>query len=300
MNRVTTCGFLVASFVLLPLACASDVGVAEPAQGQGYRQTNTMGGGPAAIPESGKFRVFILAGQSNMTGQGRARQLSEPHNKSHDRIRIWANGRWEHFVPSRNFGPGVAMAHQLAEFWPEDAIGVIKVAIGGTGILAFAPDWTKEQADRTDDGRKGNLYKDIVDAVTAARKVSDFEIAGFVWKQGGKDSRSAELAKEYFDNFRKMVTAIRKDVDAPEMPVFIATYMSDDDVGKVNEQLRKRRPGLEMVLRAQNRAARDMPSVVAVHHGRLPTHIDGVHFNTEGQLKLGKIVADAVKKYYKH
>ncbi len=298
MNRTTTYGFLTAGFLLLPLARAADIGTAGPAQGQGYRQTNTMGSGPAAIPESGKFRVFILAGQSNMTGQGRARQLAVPHNKPHDRIRIWANGRWEYFVPSRNFGPGVAMAHQLAEFWSEDTIGVIKVAIGGTGILAFAADWTKEQADRTGDGRKGNLYKDIVDAVTAARKVSEFEIAGFVWKQGGKDSRSIELAKEYFDNFEKMVTAIRKDVDAPEMPVFIATYMSDDDIGKVNEELRKRRPGLEMVLRAQNRAARDIAGVVAVHHGRLPTHVDGIHFSTEGQLKLGKMAADAVTRYY--
>jgi len=300
MYRITTNAFLITVFVFLAFAYATDGGAAEPVQGQGYRQTNTMGGGPAAIPDSGKFRVFILAGQSNMTGQGRVRELTEPHNKPHDRIRIWANGRWEYFVPSKNFGPGVAMAHQLAEFWPEDTIGVIKVAIGGTGILAFAPDWTKEQADRTGDGRKGNLYKDIVDAVTAARKASQFEIAGFVWKQGGKDSRSAELAKEYSDNFKKMVTAIREDVDTPKMPAFIATYMSDDDIGKVSEDIRTRRPGLEMVLRAQNRAARDIPGVVTVHHGRLPTHADGIHFNTKGQLKLGEMVAGAVKKYYEH
>jgi lysophospholipase L1-like esterase len=37
---------------------------------------------------------------------------------------------------------------------------------------------------------------------------------------------------------------------------------------------------------------------VTVIHGRLPIHDDGVHFNTEGQLTLGKMVADAVRKYY--
>ena len=91
----------------------------------GFQQANTMGGGEAAIPKNGKFRVFVLMGQSNMTGAARAAKLTSPYSEKHDRIRIWANGRWEYVVPSVRFGPGVSMAHQLAERWPDDTIGIM-------------------------------------------------------------------------------------------------------------------------------------------------------------------------------
>ena len=61
---------------------------------RGFQQANTMGGGEAAIPKSGKFRVFVLMGQSNMTGAARAKELKPPYNQKHDRIRIWATSGW--------------------------------------------------------------------------------------------------------------------------------------------------------------------------------------------------------------
>ncbi len=269
-----------------------------PRQGQGYNQTNTMGGGVAPIPESGKFRVFILAGQSNMTGSGQAKELKPPHNQPHDRIRLWAKGRWEYLVPKKSFGPGVAMAHQLAEYWPDDTIGIIKVAIGGTGILSFQPDWTRESADRTADGRKGNLYRDITDAVKGARKVSDFELAGFAWKQGGKDMKSVQLGNEYLANFEKMITTLRDDLEAPEIPAVIATMLTREEYENYDGPTSKSRPGAPGVIKAQLDAPDKIPRVVTFSHGKLPCRPDGIHFNTEGQLKLGRMYADAVEEYY--
>ena len=72
-----------------------------------------------------------------MQGAGLAKDLKPPYTEKHDRIRIWANGRWETFVPIQRHGPGVSFAHQLADFWPDDTIGIIKVAVGGTGIRGF-------------------------------------------------------------------------------------------------------------------------------------------------------------------
>ena len=137
------------------------------------QQANTMGGGEAAISKSGKFRVFVLMGQSNMHGAGRAKELEPPYTEKHDRIRIWANGRWEYFVPSQRFGPGVSFAHQLAEFWPDDNIGIIKVSSGGTGICGFEKNWSFERADLTFDGKKGSLYKDLMNAVAEAKRISE-------------------------------------------------------------------------------------------------------------------------------
>jgi len=58
-----------------------------------------MGGGTAPIAETGKLRVFVLMGQSNMHGTARARELRPPYTENHDRIRIWANGRWSILFP---------------------------------------------------------------------------------------------------------------------------------------------------------------------------------------------------------
>jgi hypothetical protein len=264
----------------------------------GLQQANSMGGGEAAIPEGGTFRVFVLMGQSNMSGAARAARLKSPYNEKHDRIRIWANGRWEYFVPRSRFGPGVGMAHQLAEFWPKDTIGIIKVAVGGTGIRGFEKNWTKERADRTFDGRKGPLYKDLMNAVTEANKVSKPVFSGFVWKQGGADGTKKDLADEYYDTFKQLVSDLRRDLDVPGMPVFVLTYLNDEDLDEKAKTAQPKRKYIGAVLKAHNRAGREIPDTVTVHHGKLPTMPDGIHFNAEGQITLGKMAADAVEEFY--
>ncbi len=294
--RIAFTTFLISAVGLLSAAPKTKA----HAQGQGLKQANTMGGGRAALLKTGKFRVFLLAGQSNMTGQGRANELKPPFNEPHERIRIWANNRWEYFVPKKSFGPGVNLAHELVRHWPNDTIGVIKVAIGGTGILSFQPDWTRESADRSKDGSKGNLYRDMIGAVNAAREVSEFELAGFGWKQGGKDMRSKELSAEYLDNFRKMITGLRKDLKTLKLPVFIAAYATREEFEGFDGPINKSRPGTYEVIKAHLDAADKIPHVVTFSHGKLPCHQDGIHFNTEGQLTLGKMFADQIKKHSKH
>ncbi len=194
---------------------------------RGFQQANTMGGGEAAISKSGKFRVFVLMGQSNMTGAAKASKLEPPYNEKHDRIRVWANGRWEYFVPSHRFGPGVSMAHELAELWPEDNIGIIKVSVGGTGICAFEKDWSFERAELTFDGKTGPLYKDLINAVAEAKRISKSEFCGFVWKQGAADGTRKELAYAYYERLKQLISDLGTDLSTPDLPVFIFPYMTD-------------------------------------------------------------------------
>ncbi|MGI9441091.1 MAG: sialate O-acetylesterase [Rubripirellula sp.] len=205
---------------------------ADPWRTAGFKQVNTMGGGEAAIPENGKFRVFVLMGQSNMHGTARANELKPPYTKKHERIRIWANGRWEYFVPTQRFGPGVSFAHQLAQFWPEDTIGIIKISIGGTGIRSFEKDWSRERASLTFDGEKGSLYKDLMNAVTEAKTISKPEFCGFVWKQGGADGTKKVLANEYYETFKQLISDLRSDLGVPDLPVFVPSYTDDDGLIK--------------------------------------------------------------------
>ena len=267
-------------------------------QTPGFKQANSMGGGEAAVSKLGKLRVFLLMGQSNMHGTARAEKLKPPYNEKHERIRIWANGRWEYFLPRQRFGPGVSMAHQLADLWPDDTIGIIKVSVGGTGIRAFEKNWTFERAQRTWDGKKGPLYRDVMNAVAEAKNISQPEFCGFVWKQGGADGTQQDLADEYYETFKKLVSDLRTDLNAPDLPVFVLTYLPDDELLKIEKPSGKR-PYIGTVLMAQNRAGRDIPNVTTVHHGRLPVADDGIHYNAEGQITLGKMTASAVEEFYK-
>ena len=199
---------------------------------RGFQQSNTMGGGEAVVSKSGKFRVFVLMGQSNMQGAGRANELEPPYTEKHDRIRIWANGRWEYFVPSQRFGPGVSFAHQLAEFWPDDNIGIIKISVGGTGICGFEKDWSFERAELTFDGKKGPLYQDLMNAVAEAKKISQPEFCGFFWKQGAADGTRKELSEKYYERLKQLISDMRTDIGAPELPVFIPSYMNDEGLLK--------------------------------------------------------------------
>ena len=205
--------------------------VAEKWKTIGFQQPNSMGGGEAAIRETGKLRVFILMGQSNMNGSGRAEDLEAPYNRKHERIRIWANGRWEYMVPRNKFGPGVSFAHQLADFWPDDTIGIIKVSWGATGISAFEKNWSFERAERSKDGKKGPMYQDLMNAVAEAKRISEPEFCGFVWKQGSADGKIG-LAEEYYDNLKKLISDLRIDLGAPNLPVFVPSYANDKDLLK--------------------------------------------------------------------
>lgn len=304
----------------------------------GFQQANTMGAGKAPVASKGKFRVFVLMGQSNMQGAGKAKDLKAPYTKKHERIRIWANGQWEYFVPTRRHGPGVSFAHQLAAYWPDDTIGIIKVASGGTGICGFEKDWSYERAQLTYDGKKGSLYKDLMNAVTEAKRISNPEFCGFFWKQGAADGSKKVLADAYYERLEQLIADIRADLNAPELPVFIPSYKSDEGMLKIvaskmpkeamesvfksanktpenateklellfsylekNNQLKGfgKRSFIVKVIMEQNRAGREMTNVTTLYPGELPRIGGGnEHYNSEGYVLLGKKTAATVEEFY--
>ena len=142
-----------------------------------------------AAPPSKKIKVFILSGQSNMVGLGNSQELPDAFRNGNNRVLMFEDGRWQPLRPFKKtdyaasnfgiteatFGPEIAFAHAIAEAWPNETIGIVKQASGGTGVLAWHPNWTKEQADRTKDGRRGNLFKKLTDKVKAACASRDCE-----------------------------------------------------------------------------------------------------------------------------
>jgi hypothetical protein len=264
------------------------------------------------IQSEKKIKVFILSGQSNMVGWGNSTELPDELRDGTENKLMFEEGKWQKLKPHKttnekqrerftmtefSFGPEISFATEISKAYPSETIGIIKSATGGTGILAWSPNWTKEQANRSNDGNKGDLYKVLIDKVKAAQNAADIEIVGFLWQQGGKDMTNLSLGKEYFDNLNTMITGLRQDLNLPDLPVFIGSAVVKSTLEQAEEddfkKYMKIRPGLKYVFQAYFKAEEKIPNVKVVVAQDLEKHPKNVHYNTKGQLMLGQYFANA-------
>lgn len=267
---------------------------------------------PEVRKPSKKIKVFILSGQSNMVGFGNSLELPDALRNGNDRVLMFEDGKWQPLRPfwllpdklrkkfgltEFSFGPEIAFAHAIAEAWPNETIGIVKQAAGGSGVLAWNPNWTKEQADRTKDGRRGNLFKKLTDKVKAACASRDCELMGFLWLQGGKDMSFVDVAKEYLTNLKAMADGVRKEVGAEDMPFLYGSGrrsgIPDDLSDMVPTEIKSKRPGAMWVFKAQWDAQQAITNAKMVILRDLERHPQNVHYNTAGQLELGRLFAEA-------
>lgn len=252
---------------------------------------------PARKISGSKLKVFILAGQSNMAGQGDPMELTGEFQKHPENVMMPIPPRERKgrqptdlvpFAPfPERFGPEVGFAHAMAKAWPEEKIVLIKKAIGGTSALAWAPDWTRERAALTKNERVGPLYKNLMEQLVEPireRYGDDVEIAGVLWAQGGRDGRYEQAAKQYEQNLKKIIAAFRKDLGNPKLPFILAHTVDAQGRGF---------PHMDQIRAAQERIAKADPHSVLVSSANLSTKRDKVHFDTKGQLELGQRFAKA-------
>ena len=62
-------------------------------------------------------------------------------------------------------------------------------------------------------------------------KDQGYEIAGFVWWQGHKDTGSAAHASKYEENLERLIESLRKDYDAPKAKFVLATGCGNPGTG---------------------------------------------------------------------
>ena len=119
--------------------------------------------------------------------------------------------------------------------------------------------WKREDADRVGQGRHGPLCKKLMEKVDQAQKARDIEVVGFLWLQGGGDTKNADVAKEYLDNLKSLVAAVRKETGVPDLPFVYGTTRIEgipDDLTDFEEpkNLPPGRPGAWWVLKMQSDA----------------------------------------------
>jgi alpha-galactosidase len=114
--------------------------------------------------------------------------------------------------------------------------GSERYEVGDTVYAGFgdkAPSWKKGEQPKEVDWYAGKQYDDCINAAKEVLAKFDesfpqwkgrkYEIAGFVWFQGHKDTGSEVHAARYEQNLVQLIKSLRKDFNAPNAPFLVST-----------------------------------------------------------------------------
>ncbi len=163
--------------------------------------------------------LYLLIGQSNMAGRGKI----DPARNG-EREGIWviqADNQWKKAKDPLHYdkptvtgvGPGLSFAEKVREENPENAIGLIPCAVGGSRIDDWAPGQKHEQTGIY-------AYDAMLERVRNAR--GNGTIRGILWHQGEGDS-TPERSAVYNKKLKAFFKRLRKDIDVKKVPIVIGT-----------------------------------------------------------------------------
>lgn len=186
--------------------------------------------------------------------------------------------------PDGGFGPEINLARTLYAR-ENKPLAVIKVAFSGTGLRR---DW-----DHTDPGEAGACYRSLISETRAAieaAKQNGIELRprAFGWVQGESDA-NAKDSVIYARNLDAMLTAIRKELNAPKLAALIA----------VNTRfLEGRNQFMPAIIEQQKLAASFDPRWEYVDTSAA-TIANQVHYDSAGTLEVGRLFAESLLRIEK-
>ena len=191
-----------------------------------------------------KYKVFLLAGQSNMDGRANAADLPVEDLKRLEKVAGRIKFYYNHnpltplqvtdaseyiknkFSLEKSFGPELFFGIKLAEEYPDQEFIFIKRSKGGTSLYGcWNPDWDEKKAAHMKEAEEPKLYFDFIkyiETVMDDYKTSEYEFSGVLWVQGETDSGTkkwGELpAEEYGKNLRNLISGLRSEMNSPDLP----------------------------------------------------------------------------------
>jgi hypothetical protein len=230
-----------------------------------------------------KMDLYLLIGQSNMAGRG----VVEPEDQE-THPRVWTltkEGTWRPAAEPLHFdkpglvgvGPGLAFGKAMAEAAERARIGLIPCAVGGSAIES----WTtgglhaQTQAYPYDEALK-----------RARRAMRKGKLRGIIWHQGESDS-SPEKAELYAARLAELITRLRQELKAPELP-FVAATLPDFFVEKS--------PAAASVNQVLRELPTQVPHTACVETGKAAHKGDETHLDTPSARWLGRQYAEAMLK----
>lgn len=228
---------------------------------------------PAAHSEKEDFALFLLMGQSNMSGRGVIEaQDREPIPGA---FKLNSGSRWIAAVDPLNsdgpkkvgVGPGRAFARTILQERPFEKIGLMSAAVGGTTLNQWGP--------------KGRFYKRAVRMLRQGEKSG--HLRAILWHQGESDAAgTTDRAKTYAIRWVALMRSLRRDAGCPHVPII---------VGKLGDFVR--RPQAKIINSQLERLPTLLDNVVVVSSKGLRDTGDGLHFDALSQRELGRRYANA-------
>jgi lysophospholipase L1-like esterase len=211
-----------------------------------------------------KTHIFILAGQSNMMGRGDTAQLPAHLKQPPENVEFYTHGRQSQLAKYQYFGPEVQFAHAMAKIFPKEKVIIIKSAASGSSIQ----EWMPKQA----------LYQGLLRQVKFVSGSSHPKIEAIIWMQGETDARNETTASAYANNLSQLITHLRQDLQAENVPFLIGQINQKDPNFPMEKQVRT----------AQAHVANMNSHTLLVSNDGLSKIYDKVHYDAKGLVELGR------------
>jgi hypothetical protein len=197
-------------------------------------------------------KVFVLAGQSNMEGQGLIRGekpgtleslLKDPVSAPRFKHLVDAQGKWivredvwiwylgrtggltVGYTPKEDsIGPELQFGHVVGDAI-EAPVLLIKTAWGGKSLAKdFRPPSAGGEVGPSYTAMLGHVKEVLANLKTLFPRYDGqgFEIVGFGWHQGWNDRVNQAYNDEYEKNLAHFIRDVRKDLGVPKLPFVIA------------------------------------------------------------------------------
>lgn len=237
--------------------------------------------------------IYLLMGQSNMSGRGDMAELPKPLASSGI---VWLYGNDGVWRPAQEplddpahevdavssdagkagVGPGLSFAEAMTA--TARPIALVPCAKGGSSLSQWTPNPSRTR-----------LYGSCL---ARAREASAHgRIAGVLWYQGETDAGTVETAQVWGERMTILIARMRQDLGNACLPWVIVGLSDRPDPARWP----KPTDGWTTVQAAQVEVASSLADVGYVSAAGLPKNADGIHLSTAAQLQLGPKLAAAMK-----
>lgn len=229
------------------------------------------------LTQEKKYKLILLAGQSNMVGLGNIESLKS--NKLPMEIVYFNFGTDTKLnIMNNTFGPEVGIARVLHEKYPNQNYIIIKYAVGGSSITDWSSNINDVIKEVGRNKRFPELYSKLLSRIDSITNNYDTKLIAFLWMQGEEDSKYLGLGENYYTNYLNLINSLRKDLKQKDLPIIY---------GEINLPIKKY-PAVDYVKKAQNLVNNNIDNTYLIKTNGIEKAKDEVHFSSKGYLILGE------------